>query len=40
MMKHIVSWINLVKNYIIHTIGNMRMVSAIHRFDETVSKFV
>ena len=29
MMKHIVSWINLVKNYIIHTIGNMRMVSAI-----------
>ena len=29
MMNHIVSWINLVKNYIIHTIGNMRMVSAI-----------
>ena len=29
MMKHIVSWINLVKNYIIHTIGNMRLVSAI-----------
>ena len=36
-MKHIVSWINLVKNYIIHTIGNMRMVSAIRIFSISIS---
>ena len=37
MMKHTVSWINLVKNYIIHTIGNMRMVSAIRIFGISIS---